>query len=299
MISIPFVGSKKYSYKDIKPFVEQGNYDTVYEPFGGSCVLSVNLLNDGLVKRAVVNDYDRFFDNYETYLDLKDKVVEEGYRRGLVRTSHDSKHGAYCSNSDGTKTCIKSFILQGDKRKTIQDIIGEIVPEEYWRYFTLGNNFCHSGFSLVEKINLTDFAMFNGYLKTDKQRKYLQVLNDCEINHLDYSDFLNKYKNDIDENSLLIIDPPYVGTLQCQYEYEFSEEDTKELINILEELPCDYIFFNRDLKKIKEWFKDIDCVIKQTGTLKRRSPQHNTEEYLIYVKNRGTSNRGVFFNAKN
>ena len=296
MISIPFVGSKKYSYKDIKPFVEQGSYDTVYEPFGGSCVLSVNLLNDGLVDRAVVNDYDRFFDNYETYLDLKDKVVEEGYKAGLRRSAHDSK-GGYFLNSDGTKEYVKSFILQGEERKTIQNIIGEIVPEEYWRYFTLGNNFCHSGHSLNKNLKLTDFAMFNAYLKTDKQRGYLKVFNDCEINHLDYSEFISKYKDEIDENSLLIIDPPYVGTLQKQYEFEFSEEDTIKLIKTLQELPCDYIFFNRNKDKINEWFKDIDCVIEQTGIKRRRSPQHDTEEYLIYVKNRDTSNRGVFFNA--
>lgn len=282
MISIPFVGNKKYSYKDVKSIVEENQYTTVYEPFGGSCVLSVNLYNDGLVSRVVVNDYDHFFDDYETYLDLKDIVVEEGYKAGLKRTSSDSKRGVYEYNEDGTITKIKSKILKPEKAKILQGIISKNVPERYWKYLVLGNNFCHSGFSLKKTQKLSYFKIFGSYLKTDKQRHYLEVLEECEMNNLDYKDFLNKYGDEIDNNSLLIVDPPYTGTWQLQYKYEFSEKETEELINQLQKLPCDYIFFNRDLEKINEWFKDINCQIKRTGT-KSTSSVHNKEEYLIYV----------------
>lgn len=283
MISIPFIGSKRYSYKQVKEIAEKKKYKNVYEPFGGSCMLSVNLLNDGLVEDAYVNDYDHFFDNYEHYLDLKDQVVAEGYRRGLERTSHDSKRGKYVFQKDGSIKPVKSTILQGEKRQLIQDIFEELVPEEYYRYFTIGNNFCHSGTGLHKKIYLRDFCMFNAYLKTDKQREYLEKLNECEITNLDYRDFLLLYEYEIDKDALLIVDPPYVGTLQDHYKHTFTEEDTVELINTLNKLPCDYIFFNSDIEKIIEWLDGTEYEIKPTGN-GRVSPTHHTVEYLIYVK---------------
>ena len=169
MISIPFSGSKRYSYKNVKEIAEQNNYTAVYEPFGGSCVLSVNLYNDKLVERAVANDYDRFFDLYPEYLNLKDKVVEEGYKRGLRRTT---SNGLLTKRIDLNNNfeIIKSPVLNSKDRKILQDIISEYVPEKYWRYFSLGSNFMYSAVSSHEIIKLNDFALFNRYLKTDKQR---------------------------------------------------------------------------------------------------------------------------------
>ena len=283
MISIPFSGSKKYSYKYIKPYIETENYKTVYEPFGGSGVLSVNLLNDGLVSRAVVNDYDRFFDDYEEYLDLKDKVVDLGYKAGLKKTSHCSKYHAYYRDETNNIVPLKSRVLHGKDRETIQRIIAENVPEKFWRYFTLGNNFCFSTVAQHDVIRIKDFTMFSSYLKTDKQRAYLDVLKRCEIEHLDYLDFLNKYRDEFDKDCLIIADPPYVNTDQGQYKGKFDEQDTLRLIDELQKLPCDYIFFNRDLDRINKWFDGIDCEIKRTGMRRTKFFTHSAEEYLIYV----------------
>lgn len=83
MISIPFSGTKRYSYKHIKRIVEENGYKTVLEPFGGSGVLSVNLFNDGLVESAIINDYDGFFDDYLEFLDVRDKLIEDCKNAGL------------------------------------------------------------------------------------------------------------------------------------------------------------------------------------------------------------------------
>ena len=154
MISIPFSGNKRYSYKYLKEIVKDNGYEYVYEPFGGSSVLSVNLYRDGLVKKAVSNDYDRFFDLYPEYLDLKDEVVKEGYAHGLKRTSRDSKRGSYIFNDDSTKTLIKSTVLNPKDKEILRNIISEKVPRKYWKYFALGDNFMHSSLGVRKPENL-------------------------------------------------------------------------------------------------------------------------------------------------
>lgn len=283
MIGIPFSGSKRYSYRYVREIVEAAGYKTVYEPFGGSCILSVNLLNDGLVGRAVVNDYDRFFDLYPDYLDLKDKVVEEGYRRGLKRRCHNSS-GNYLVNPDGTKVKIRTRTLYGKERETIQDIISELVPKKFWGYFALGSNFTHSAVGVHEEVKLKDFAYFSSYLKTDRQRHYLSVLNRCEMNHLDWRDFIDKYE--FTEDDILILDPPYIDTEQVQYKGKFTLDETFELIDRVNDLPCDYIFFNHDIEKVREWLKDVDCeskTIQHTGN-KNQSANRKRFDVMAYIK---------------
>ena len=265
MISVPFSGSKRFSYKAVRKIAEAGNYDAVYEPFGGSCVLSVDLFNDGLVKKAVTNDYDHFFTLYPEYLDLKDKVVDECYKRGLLRTTSNSKDGVIRFNPDGTKEPVGRKTLSESDKAILRDVISQYVPEKYWKYFVLGNNFTYSAASSTRKTKLNDFCLFNAYLKTDRQRKYLEVLSQIQMEHLDWKDFIKKYESEINDKSLLILDPPYVGTNQDQYQGQFSVEETKLLIKTAASLGCDFIFFNHDMDQVEEWLDGLNYQIQLTG----------------------------------
>lgn len=282
MISIPFSGSKKYSYRNVRAIAEQNNYKTVYEPFGGSCLLSVNLLNDGLVDNAVVNDFDRFFDDYEDYLDLKDKVVAEGYKRGLKRTI-SSKSKSYRIEDNGSRTLLKTRVLHGIDRKVLQAIIEELVPEYYWRYFSLGCNFVHSAVCSHKTIKLNDFSQFNAYLKTDKQREYLEALHRCRVENLDWKDFLAKF--DITPDDLVILDPPYFENNQDQYKGQFTLDDTKELIKAVSDLGCDFIFFNNNVETVKELTDGLDVSIELTG-VENNSANRKRKDVMAFIKNR-------------
>ena len=279
MISIPFSGSKKHSYKRVKKIAESENYNSVYEPFGGSGVLSVNLYKDELVNRAVINDYDNFFDNYEKYLDYKDIVVDKGYKAGLKCVYHNHARGAYIHNESGDLVNVDRRSLDEKEREILQNIISENVPEEYWSYLALGNNFTHSYVMTHDEIKLSHFTMFASYLDTDKQREYLRVLNEMTVEHLDYKDFLEKYKDSFDSESLIIIDPPYPNTPQEQYKGTFDEQEARALIEYMNKLPCDYIYFHSDLEEIEKWFSDTDYSIQSITP-------HNwkRKDYLIFVK---------------
>ena len=283
MISIPFSGSKRYSYKKVREIVETGGYSAVYEPFGGSCVLAVNLFNDGIVNKAVVNDYDHFFDLYSEYLDLKDKVVEEGYKRGL-RRNVNCKLGEVRINPDGSREVIKSRILPPDEKEILRDIISKNVPKKYWRYFTLGNNFTHSAIGSSRDVSLSDFCMFGRYLKTDVQRAYLKALERVALEHLDWRDFINKYRAEITESkSILILDPPYIGTSQGQYKGQFTEVDTELLIKTAVELGRDFIFFNQDLALVKKWLAGLNYEIQEIG-MGSITGNHRRKDVMAYIR---------------
>ena len=87
MISIPFSGSKRNRYKEVKQNVQDQGYKKVYEAFGGSAVLSVNLFREGIVERAVINDYDRLFDLYPDYLDIKDNLIKKCLEAGFIKSN--------------------------------------------------------------------------------------------------------------------------------------------------------------------------------------------------------------------
>lgn len=287
MISVPFAGNKRYSYKYVKEIVQEGGYSQVFEPFGGSCVLSVNLKRDGCVQRAVANDYDHFFDLYPEYLDLKDMVVEECYAHGLKRTSHDST-GNYMFEPDGTKVRIPpgNRILQGEQRQFLQDLMEEKVPKKFWRYFVLGSNFTFSAVAAedLDKIKKRHFKTFSAYLKTDRQRAYLEALNDIELEHLDYKDFIQKHYKAINSpDTLLLIDPPYYQTYQKQYNGQFTEEETLRLVNILKDLTCDFVFFTHDKDDAYRWFGDMDCDIGLTGNT-ANSANKKRKDVMVFVK---------------
>lgn len=292
MLSIPFSGSKKSAYKYVKPIVESGGYDTVYEPFGGSCVLSVNLVNDGIVKRAVANDYDHFFDDYGEYLNLKDLVVAEGYRRGLRRTLTGKENWYYRINPDGSRDKIRSKVLSLEERAVLQSIIKENVPEKYWRYFGLGNNFTFSYCSTSRKITLNSFTYFNAYLKSDKQRQYLKALRRIELDHLDYREFLDKYRDSMDSRSLLILDPPYPNTSQSQYREGMDEKETHELVETVFGLGVDFIFFNQEPKKISEWVGCLESdVMRVDGCSCTTSSGRKRRDSMVYVRRSGMGKR--------
>ena len=267
MIGVPFSGSKRYSYKRVAQIVKDNGYESVFEPFGGSCILSVNLYRDGLVSRAVANDYDGYFDLYPEYLVLKEKVVEEGYRRGLKRTIRTGrpKRKTYRVEDDESLTLINSKSLCEEDKEILQDIISEYVPEKFWRYFT-SSNFAYSYVSSHEKINLSDFVLFDGDLKTKHGWEYYEALGEIELEHCDYKEFIDKHLYEIDKKSLLIIDPPYVNTPQKQYKESLTEEQTLELLDIVKSLKCDFIFFNHDEDLVRKWLEGTEYDLCYTGT---------------------------------
>lgn len=249
-------------------------------------MLTLNLYRDGLVQKGVANDYDHFFDDYEKYLDYKDWIVKSCIEHG-IKPRKDSGHysgmTAYYYDDNGKRQPI-NLKLNDEEQAYLQSLIAQ-VPKKYWDYLVLGSNFVYRSIVTARKYKIGDFKYFKSYLKTDKQRAYLKALNEITLEHLDYKDFLEKYKEEIkSKRSLVIIDPPYVDTNQEQYKGSFDEAQTKELVAMLNDLGCDFIFYNHDEDKVVEWLKDYfdfwvipTCKPATTSNGKRR-------DIMAYVK---------------
>lgn len=283
MISIPFPGNKKVSYKTVKPIVEENDYSTVLEVFGGSGVLSVNLFNDKVVDKVILNDYDKLFDTYEEFCDIKDYLVKECKKLGL-RKSYNDKIGCYTFDDDGNKVYRKSELLDTGDQEKLQSVVNTI-DKKWWRLLSFGTNFCYNITTTHEHIRLDDFKIFSRHLETDNQRKYLEVVRQIERVSLDWKDFLDKYESLINENTLVILDPPYIDTKHCHYAHSFTEKDTVELLERMRSLNCDYIFFNNDESKVQTLLKDFNSDIRKTGTSTTRFGK-NRKDVMAFVRNR-------------
>ena len=288
-MSIPFPGSKRYAYKAVKAIAQGHGYDTVLEPFGGSCVLSVNLMADGLVKRAVAGDYDLFFADYGDYLDVRDKLTDLCFKSGLKRTYHCDSGGKRRENlavdSDGNVTAIDRRVLSMEDRETLQKLVLQTVPQRLWRHFYMGSKFVHSSLSIKGEgdYSIGDFRYFDGYLKSDREREYLKALGNVELECLDYRDFIEKHRGEITPKTLLILDPPYVGASQYQYQGEFTERDTVEMLDLANGLGCDYIFFNHDRDKVTRWLDGLECDIGFVGNA-RSSVNRRRRDVMAFVR---------------
>lgn len=290
MISIPFRGSKKYSYKQVKDIVKENDYTKTFEPFGGTGVLSANLYNDGLIQEATINDYDRMFDIYSEYLDVKDSIVKECEEKGLRKIFCGSKpkHKDYYYDDNHQKVEVNTALLNERDKKILQEVVSQY-DSKYYNLLSNGGCFTHSG-SQNRNVELKDFIYFRGLLSTTKHRQYLKVIKKCHITHLDYKEFLNTLE--FDSNSLLLVDPPYIDANIGVYKNEdiFDYETTDELVKLLKNLNVDFIFFNYDDQQIFDIFEknDLEPVLVEFTNISNRKQDRRTQDILIYVKNSDT-----------
>lgn len=290
MISIPFPGNKKTSYKYVREIIEKGNYINSFEPFGGSGVLSVNLFNDNILKDVYLNDYDRLFDDYEEFLDIKDFVVSEGFKRGLKQSKRDKK-GCYTINDKGEKVYRHSESLNEEERKILQSIIKN-VDKKFWRLLSFGCNFCFGKIQSHREVRLVDFTIFTRGLSSENQRKYLKIVNKMNRDCLDWKNFLDKHKSKINKDSIVILDPPYIDTKQVQYKGSITEKETIELLKYVKSLGCDFIFFNNDLEKVKEWLDSLDLDYEFDHINSTcNSEKYNRRDVMAFVRNKDNEQR--------
>lgn len=262
MISIPFTGSKRNRYREVKEIVTQGGYTKTYEPFGGSGVLSVNLYNDGLIDKAVINDYDGLFDLYPEYLDLKDDVIKQCLDFGMVKSAKK---------------------LPAEHSKYLQEIVKGI-DHEYWH--ELSSNFVFSA-RRASGARLSDFVYLTNDVTTDRQRIYLDVVNQLDRDTLDYREFIAKHRGNFDSSTLLIVDPPYINAYQKAYSNQvyFGLAETIELLNLIRDLETDFVFFNmveRDMVKLLELYgyEHIEASSRKITA----AASVGREDCMIYIK---------------
>ena len=263
MLKIPYPGNKAAFYKSFFEFFKKRPYDRVYEPFGGSGVLSVNLYIDGLTDDAVINDYDGFFDDYKEYLDIKDYVVREAQKRGVRRMNSDD-YGHFRYRNDGTKEYVDGVVLPENEQKILQGIISGV-----------------------------DNKLFMRHLETDVQREFMDVMDNFTIESMDYRDFLSRHKDEFNHNTLIIADPPYVGKKQAVINDKYNGDDHRILLDQLMATGSDFVIFTKNMNYLRRWARDRHAEWKTVA--KRKISSH---ESLTTGENHNKEIRAVWFRGK-
>ncbi|MEG1619240.1 MAG: DNA adenine methylase [Eubacterium sp.] len=262
MISIPFSGSKRNRYKEVMEIVKENGYEKVCEPFGGSAVLSVNLINDKHIKEAIINDYDHIFDMYPEYLKIKENLIKKLLNRGFVKSEKRVSKEQY-------------EILQ----KEIID-----VEEKY--LCLLASNFVFSAIRTGD-VKRKDFTYFMNEITTNKQWDYYNIIKEIKRDTLDYKVFISKHKDTFDDTTLLIVDPPYINASQKAYKNKgfFGLSETFETLEMLKKLKTDFIFFGmveRDITTLLKLFGFEQFYVKSKRIY--QSAGANRDDCMVYVK---------------
>lgn len=218
---VAFTGNKTNRLKEIVDVIEDGDYTKIYEPFGGSCCISINLRANNIVNKAVANDYDDFIVNLEKNINIARKIINETDKLDLPPLSDKT--------------------MKKDKQKELQDTLSQFTLEELQ---VVKNCFC---FRTPKFKNLIDFKYNSQNYNFKKYEDYLEKSKLVEYDKLDYDDFIDKYQNEFDDKTLLIVDPPYLNSTQTTYNNEkyFGLTETINLLRKLKALKINFIFFNQ------------------------------------------------------
>ena len=265
MLTIPFVGSKRDRLKEVVDIVKKGGYTRVVEPFGGSCVMSVNA-HRHTGAECFANDYDRFFENFEETLQVKDDLMDYLLSKGLKK-------------SKGKK------VLPEEHRQILQEAVAPLTPNQ--RKFLSSNFLFSAKRTSYTGEGVKDFRYFVNDITTEKNRLYWEALQQITLDNLDYKDFIEKYVPQGDDKTLVLLDPPYLNSYQKSYENEtyFGLSDTIKLLHIITQKEVDYILFNQrseDIVALVSLFSDQFEVFKREKSIAKGN-NIIREDVMIYV----------------
>ena len=262
VIKTGFSGNKSNRVKEIAELTRNGKYTRIVEIFGGSCVISNNLLKDKIVEEAIANDYDHYFDNFEQYIHFKEGFIEKLLKLGLKKSKEQRmsrEHQEIVQNS-----------LQ-DKDKNLL------------KY--LSKNFVFSSKRAATEIKIQDFIYFTNDITVEKDIEYIEHLKNVKLDNLDYREFIEKYIKVGDRRTLVIVDPPYLNSAQKQYGDEFfGLEKTIKLLNVLKEKRNDFIFFNQIKEDSIELLKLYGFSFEHSTRTSYMAAGRKREDFMAHIK---------------
>ncbi|TWP31218.1 hypothetical protein ETU08_01695 [Apibacter muscae] len=263
LLKLAFSGSKVGRIKEIEELIKDRNYKRVIEPFGGSCCISNNLKYHDLIKEAVANDYDQYFKDFDKHLTYKEQLVKKLIDLGFVKSKN---------------------YLPKDKQVSLQRLIVDIQDNKSMLKY-LAKNFVFSAKRSSGVLNIKDFKYFTNELSTEQDRFFYENLNNIQLDSLDYKDFIKKYVQPEDRNTLIVLDPPYLNSAQKQYNNEtfFGLCETIQLLNLMKQLQNDFIFFNMVEKDSIELLNLFGfSYVYQTKRVSVSGKNHR-EDFMAYV----------------
>lgn len=218
-----------------------GHYRCTYvEPFAGGAGVALELLEKGVVKEIVLNDYDKGVYAFwkamlsETEHFIKDirevpLTIEEWYRQRKIKET---------SNAYSYELGFATFYLNRVNRSGIikGGVIGGIKQDGSWKMD----------------------ARFN---RETLVKRILQVVSKKDCIHIYNEDIVSFIKNILPEyesNAFVYFDPPYFLKGKQLYDSYFSIEDHKRFADAVKGITCDFIITYDNASEIIELYNDYN-----------------------------------------
>lgn len=236
---LPFRGNKTKWIKDlIKYFVK--NHDkfenlVFIDVFGCSGIISSLLAKLYPNNKVIYNDFDNYTKlltkpNIDRLNELRTKIYNIIKNEELAKINDD--------DSNKIRYLIKRYYPNYENNNKLKNIFAA------WLMF-----------------NGTDFKLNSPFYNRLPKNNYSYVdINDylpdnVIIEHLEYKDLINKYKPILNK-SLLILDPPYLGTSKEFYNKDWNLKDTYNILKLCIKYKC--LLFEANSSNVIRLIKTIN-----------------------------------------
>lgn len=213
-----YPGGKYRIAKRIEEIVLENHCSTLIEPFCGGAGVSLYLLEEGIIERAVLNDADPLiYSFWKTVLDNPKDLIErirtteisvEEWKKQKALLNHYKEH----SNEE---IAFAALFLNRTNRSGIIFNAGMLGGQKQEGKYKIGCRFDKD--KIIEKIK-----------RISKMKNRIQLFN------LDYRQFLKTYP--ITQNELMFVDPPYIQKGAQLYACSMTEEEHYQLSEMLKKL---------------------------------------------------------------
>ena len=233
-----YAGNKRKELEEINKYVDLTRYDTIIEPFGGTCSLSRYLYEKDRTKKYLISDNNIHLINFcNNFRKDSDTIINDTLAKMETITTKD-EYNTYIRSND------KDDLIYYLIRATWYSLRPGLYSERRPKYKDLKKN----------SVNINEFFENNEYL------------------YKDYKEQLELYKND--ERSLIFLDPPYI--VSCNDLYDCPTIDWEYLYNWTKSCKCKFIIIVNDNIFMQLLFKEFmkESNIK-TYQMTKKKVKHN------------------------
>ena len=229
LVFFPYVGGKFYMLDTILKLIPK--HEVYVEVFGGSAKV---LLNKPLSDIEIYNDYDKRIANLFYVVAFKfdefyEKINRLVYSRALEKQFFEDFRNIKLKELGDVDLAVKTYYLLRIN-------------------FSAKINSSSFGVSYKHKRNEAKI-FFNNLLELEQIHKRLQ---NVIVESLDFRDLLSRVIHR--DNVFIYLDPPYYG-VEHYYNVDFSEQDHKDLLNLLKQAKAKWFLsgyanplYNEELK---------------------------------------------------
>ena len=239
-----YPGGKTKLYEYTKKLIEENNLVgcSYCEPFAGGCGLAIQLLHDGIVKKLILNDIDKYiYALWTTILNNSNELIKkiENTPINMEQWYIQKEIQKNTNNYDLIDIAFSTLFLNRTNRSGILSA-GPIGGYSQTGSYKIDCRFNKS--SIIKKIDLIS-----------SYRKKIRFKNNDALKFISYLE-----KTSVNDKKFVFLDPPYFNKGPELYLNFYKTEDHRALCEHIKKTDLNWITTYDNVKEIKEMYDNID-----------------------------------------